>query len=429
VTLLASRLQHFPAWLRLVATTRREPEVLNKLSTLRAAAIDAHRQANLDDLDRFIAARLETPNLAERLAASRVPLATVQQKLRARADGNFLYVAQALQDIERDNYSFSRLDELPQGLNQWYEAWLARKFPNPKTDYGDARKVLEVILAAREPLTLELLRDMTGLDPHYALPDAVAALAPLVVETGGRHALFHKSLADWLPDNRSKYRAARAAGLQMVLRYLDEEIAQDPRLWGPYALRHALGHFAGVRFENGRTPLSPAERDLLRPYAHHWDKANGYPAFHRSRAECGIDRLFLSYARRESAELAARLKADLTRCGLRISMDLDDWQPMVTSISDALDRQIATESDTILVLAGAQYLERLREDRSFLAMELRLACCHGKGVIVLSLDPGLPGPSWQGFPVVDFTDWQHRYPERLTALLRWFMVRNPDGQR
>jgi len=84
--------------------------VLNKLSSLRAAAIDAHRQDNLDDIDLFIAARLQTPNLAERLTASLVPLATVQQKLRAKADGNFLYVSQALQDIERYNYSYGRRD-------------------------------------------------------------------------------------------------------------------------------------------------------------------------------------------------------------------------------------------------------------------------------------------------------------------------------
>ncbi len=96
--------------------------------------------------------------------ASRVPLATVQRVLRQKADGNFLYVSQALRDIETDNYCFSRLDDLPQGLNQWYEAWFGRKFPNPKVDFVDARKVSEVILAAREPLTIALLAEMTHLE-------------------------------------------------------------------------------------------------------------------------------------------------------------------------------------------------------------------------------------------------------------------------
>jgi hypothetical protein len=93
--------------------------------------IDAHGQDNLDDDDdQFITARLATPNLAERLAASRIPLSTVRRALRARADGNFLYVTQTLRDIERDNVSFNQLDELPQGLNQWYEAWFPSLFPD-----------------------------------------------------------------------------------------------------------------------------------------------------------------------------------------------------------------------------------------------------------------------------------------------------------
>lgn len=421
VTLLSTRLDRFPPWLRIVATTRREPDVLNKLSSLRAASIDAHRQDNLDDIDRFIEARLHTPNLAERVAASRVRLATVQQKLREKADGNFLYVSQALQDIERDNYSFSRLDELPQGLNQWYEAWFARKFPNPKVDFVDARKVLEVLLAAREPLTIELLQEMTSLDPHYGLPDATNALSPLIVEASGRYSLFHKSLADWLPDNRSKYRVSRAAGLQMVLKYLDSEISADPRLWGPYALRHGLGHFAGVRFEKCRSQLTQAERDLLRPYALHWDKANGYPAFHRSRSECGINRVWLSYSRKEGAELARRLSADLRRAGLGVWMDMDSI-PIGASIAEHMEKAIKDDSDTIIVLASQTYFDRIKDSTSWLMKELELSCCLGKGVIILAIDsPRIEPFSASGFPILDFSEWQDRYPERLTSLLQWFV--------
>jgi len=421
VTLLSTRLDQFPAWLRIVATTRREPDVLNRLSGLRAASIDAHRQDNLDDIDRFIEARLQTPNLAERLAASRVPLATVQRELRDKADGNFLYVSQALQDIERDNYSFSRLDELPQGLNQWYEAWFARKFPNPKVDFVDARKVLEVILAAREPLTLKLLQEMTGLDPHYGLPEAIAGLSPLLVEVGGRHSLFHKSLADWLPDNKSKYRVSRAAGLQMVLGFMDKEIIHDPRTWGTYALKHALGHFAAVRFENCRSQISPAERDMLRPYAHQWGKINGSAAFHRTRVEFGIRRLFLSYSRREGSQLAMRLRNDLQQAGLIATMDLDAI-PLGAPIVKMLEATISKDSDTIIVLASRQHFQRLKDADYWVMKELEFACCLGKGVMILAIDsPHIEPFAANDFPIINFSDWEQRYPERLATLLGWFM--------
>lgn len=244
VTLLSTRLERFPSWLRVVATTRREPDVLTRLSGLRAASIDAHRRDNLDDIDQFIAARLLTPNLAERLAASRVPLATVQQKLRAKADGNFLYVSQALQDIERDNYAFSRLDELPQGLNQWYEAWFARKFPNPKEDFVDARKVLEVILAAQEPLTGDQITRAATLDPHYEFAATARQLASLLMRHEGRYSLFHKSIAEWLTTNPDAncYFVSRLSGHKRIADLCWAEYQHGLSTLSPYALRHLSTH-------------------------------------------------------------------------------------------------------------------------------------------------------------------------------------------
>lgn len=75
VSMLSTRLDRLPAWLRIVATTRREPDVLNKLSSLRAAAIDAHRQDNLDDIDRIIEARLQVPTLPDHAYAFPKPAA------------------------------------------------------------------------------------------------------------------------------------------------------------------------------------------------------------------------------------------------------------------------------------------------------------------------------------------------------------------
>ena len=65
--------------------------------------IDAQQTYNLTDIEAFIAGRLNTPELAQRLAASQVPSVEVQRRLCEAGAGNFLYVKMALQDIERDN--------------------------------------------------------------------------------------------------------------------------------------------------------------------------------------------------------------------------------------------------------------------------------------------------------------------------------------
>ena len=68
VDVLAARRERLPGWLRLVATTRKEPAVLDRLRGLRAQELDAQDPRNLDDLDAYLALRLGQPNLAERLA-------------------------------------------------------------------------------------------------------------------------------------------------------------------------------------------------------------------------------------------------------------------------------------------------------------------------------------------------------------------------
>lgn len=106
VRLLATRLNRLPPWLRIVATTRNEEAVLDRLSTLRAKEIHAEDSRNLEDIDRYIASRLETPNLAALLAQSDASLQAVTDVLLDKSQGNFLYVKQALIALEREQYNF-----------------------------------------------------------------------------------------------------------------------------------------------------------------------------------------------------------------------------------------------------------------------------------------------------------------------------------
>ena len=73
VALLAARLDRLPGWLRVVATARKDPEVLRQLSGLRAEEIRAEDPRNLDDIERFLAHRLGQPALQGRLAQSGLP--------------------------------------------------------------------------------------------------------------------------------------------------------------------------------------------------------------------------------------------------------------------------------------------------------------------------------------------------------------------
>ena len=205
VDVLAARRERLPGWLRIIATTRKEPRVLDRLKGLRATELDAQDPRNLDDIAQYVQGRLDEPNLAERLAQSQRTSASVTQTLKEKSGGNFLYVRQALEGIERDEYHFDRLDELPPGLFGLYQSFFTRHFPIRLDEDGDEtavgyekpKRLLQVLVAAEEPLDAAQLAAATELDLDEEFPKALRRLASYVPERAGsdghsRYAFFHK---------------------------------------------------------------------------------------------------------------------------------------------------------------------------------------------------------------------------------------------
>jgi WD40 repeat protein/serine/threonine protein kinase len=195
---LCTRLDRLPLWLGLIATTRNDPSILNPLRSLRVQIISAQDQKNQDDVRRFVRSQLrEAPFALKAQADSKIPARLETDLLRSSA-GNFLFVRTALDAIASGQLSFDHIKNLPPGLSSLYEIFFRRLFPNPAKDYSQARRVLETIVAAREPLTREQIAAATSLDPEDELLRILSRLAPFVPAFEGRYSLFHKSLLDWL---------------------------------------------------------------------------------------------------------------------------------------------------------------------------------------------------------------------------------------
>jgi WD40 repeat protein len=274
-----SRLDRLPDWLRVVATTRKEPDVLDRLRGLRAEEIVAQDPRNLDDIERFLAHRLGQPALASRLFPS-VPSALAREgrpsvpsplagegqgegsetsaawaaqtsdivrRLREKSDGNFLWVKQALLGIERGDFRFDRLDELPPGLTGLYRSFFERHFPDDAS-YAPARAVLQVVVAAAEPLAADQLAAASGLDPDYELPRILGQLAAYLPERDGLYAAYHKSLIDWLtaPESfhrvRRNFAASPRCGHRRLADWCWAGYQRGPVRMSPYALAHLPAH-------------------------------------------------------------------------------------------------------------------------------------------------------------------------------------------
>jgi predicted Ser/Thr protein kinase len=247
VDVLVNEVERLPRGIRILATTRKEREVLTRLSGLRALELDAQRAENRRDIEAYIGLRLKEPALAKRLDRSTQSAAAVQRFLASRSAGNFLYVQQALQGIERDLHSFDRLEQLPPGLGGLYLSFFERYFPTAAS-YENARRVLEVTAAAGEPLPEVQIAQATGLDSRAVIPETLTRLASFLPGRDGRHALYHQSLADWLKgeESRPTYHIELREGHRRLAEYCDREAGagepEDLARKSPYAIRYRAVH-------------------------------------------------------------------------------------------------------------------------------------------------------------------------------------------
>jgi WD40 repeat protein len=259
VQLLAAAQKSFPSWLRLVATTRKERAVLERLRGLRARELDAQDPRNLDDIAEFIHQRFQSDLLAERLAESSQPPALVAEQLEARSAGNFLYVQQVLEAVEQGLYRFDQLGALPPGLYGLYLGFFERHFPDEKS-YAPVKRVLQIVVAAREPLDREQLAEAAELDAEEGLPAVLRRLASYLPARAGRYSLYHKSLADWLtePDLAgSLHSVSRQRGRQRLADLGWAAYRRGVRSLSGYALRHLPRHLSETgRWEDLETLLS-----------------------------------------------------------------------------------------------------------------------------------------------------------------------------
>ncbi len=249
IGLLAPRLEKLPAWLRLVITARKDPRVLDELQAIRAQELPIHDARNLDDLARYVDVRLEELQSQRASQIHHVDSRQIARILNHKSEGNFLYLRNAFDAVERGLIPLQQLDMLPPGLSSLYRSFFQRDFANEQ-QWEQPRRLLEVILAAKEPLDEKQLAEASHLSAHRDLPDVLERLAVYLRTSrslqGNTHfAVFHKSLADWLTDDRrrSKLHYVRVTSGESALADVGwREFGSNASRMSRYALAHLPAH-------------------------------------------------------------------------------------------------------------------------------------------------------------------------------------------
>lgn len=238
---LRERLEDLPRWVRLLISSRREPELLEMFARYRSHGIDADRVDNREDIRQFILTKLAEPAAAQRLSANRVAAEGLAAVLVENAAGNFLHAAQAVAAIGDGALDPRQPDRFPRGLADFYSLFFSRTFRTDEA-FNAARPLLAVLCASREPLTLERLTSFT-LKSDFETQQELERVAAYFPRRGDRYQVFHQSLRDWLLRQASvRYRLDPVAGHKAIASSLwaDFEHGSSDR----FVLAHLARHLA-----------------------------------------------------------------------------------------------------------------------------------------------------------------------------------------
>jgi hypothetical protein len=197
VEMLSRNAQRLPDWIGLVLTSRPESAVKTPLQGLNPSVLDTRTEANRNDICDYLRHEL-TLQLESRPDADRLVMQILE-----KSEGLFLYVERFCDDLQRGHLSLDRPEQFPQGLGGVFCQFFDRQFPDIEKFRKSTRPALRAILAAREPLPVEILQRIFNWQDEelqdFTRP--LGSLFPVAREASGEVIKpYHKSLADWLAD-------------------------------------------------------------------------------------------------------------------------------------------------------------------------------------------------------------------------------------
>ncbi len=252
VDMLARYALNLPAWIGLIVTSRPEKEViiqLKSLDGLNPKILDTRTESNCSDIHEYLQIELAT-NLLNNPNADHV----VEQILE-KSEGVFLYIERFCHDFQLGHISLDHPKKFPQGLGGIFLQYFQRQFPDKEKYEEVIEPSLGAILAAREPLPVEILQKLFGWRETELRKwlRTLGSLFPVTTEAGIEVIKpYHKSLADWLRDEAKTgaHFVSTKDGHRMLADSGFRCCADDCSKLPHYFLKHLSWHLlASERFE------------------------------------------------------------------------------------------------------------------------------------------------------------------------------------
>ncbi|XP_046858625.1 uncharacterized protein LOC124452074 [Xenia sp. Carnegie-2017] len=209
--LLANHLHKLPPCFRFVITTRPNEVALSKFEKLNPLFINCSDDRNLKDIKLLIEDRV----------CSTDSLPDIINSLAEKADGLMLLASLLSSEVKNQDLLKG---SIPKDLSEYYEICLTRL--SKELDSFDISNekfqlILNALAVAKEPLPWKMIDDVLCLNSNRISLGARKTISCLFVSNEeGCVSFFHKSLNDWLLDDREHdYSVKTSCGHRLVLEF------------------------------------------------------------------------------------------------------------------------------------------------------------------------------------------------------------------
>jgi hypothetical protein len=360
---LATDFRQAPDWLRLLITSRPDPEVEHPLQALAPYVLDTSAPQNEEDLRTFM--RRE---FVEFSASDRVPDASVEVIL-TKSEGVFLYVEWVREELAKGRLKLDRPDQFPQGLGGVYVEFFARQFSDIPLYKREVRPALEAICTARESMKVDDLASMLGWG-NYEREETLGSFGSLFPVFEDRIQPFHQSVKDWLMDKTKAgpYFVSEQGGHRRLADFCWSQYESGVATMSEFSLRYALFHLRQVQ-------------DAAKA-----DEIDGNQDFRQRRFQLGLRKIFISYAPRDAQDFTRRLQSDLVAHGHEVWQ----WENTMMRADEPFEKQLEREIASADILISILTPHAVKGD-SVTTSEIAYAVVRGLRVIPIMLqDCDLP---------------------------------------
>jgi hypothetical protein len=193
-----------PPGVFIVATMRHKVGLSLQVDASQALYLDPASPDNQRDVTQYIIQFAEREAMQSRLLDWGATLDAFVQTMLAKSEGNFMYLRYVLPAVERGEFRYGTLNEMPQGLKSYYERhWRQIRAIDEEMWVTYRQPVICYLAAAMEPATIWQIADWSKIAPARVLAAIRDWREFLDEETTGeqkRYRIYHASFQDFLAD-------------------------------------------------------------------------------------------------------------------------------------------------------------------------------------------------------------------------------------